>query len=292
MIGVMCGDFVGSRFERSGFKSTEFDLIHPDCRITDDTILSTAVMEVFVNFENPTQENFRESFLKWGLKYYEGGRGFSKRFIAWLDSGGSHPYYADTNGSAMRVASCSWIGKSIKDVERLAILTALPTHNHPYGIVGAVATAIATRMALEGWEDIYIKDHIKRLYNYDLDISTEEIRPNYSFKMKAKNSVPQALRCALESETWEKAVRLAVSLGGDSDTQAAIAGGFMEAKLWNQGKFIDKFKNPMFSTVDGHVLNIIPVEIKNVLENFYEIIKKREYRKSDLSTLTVMNNIN
>ena len=142
------------------------------------------------------------------------------------------PYYSYGNGSAMRVSPCAWVADSLEEAQDLAYKSAAVTHNHPEGIKGALATVDAIYLARIGASKDEIKDHVETRYGYDLDRTVDEIRPYYSFDVSSAGSVPESIICFLEADDYEDTIRTTVSLGGDADTQAAIAGGIASA-FWD-----------------------------------------------------------
>lgn len=222
VIGTIAGDIVGSRFEHRPHKSVEFELWHRDCLFTDDTVMTVATAEAL-----RTDGDFGAAYHRWGRRYP--GAWYGKMFTAWLRSDDPEPYDSWGNGSAMRVSPVAAVATSEAEVLELARQTALPTHGHPRGIVGAQSVALATWMAGQGATADDIRARVTALSGYDLTRTVAEIRPGYRFDVSCDGSVPEAIICALEASSWEEAVRLAVSLGGDADTQAAIAGGIAGA---------------------------------------------------------------
>lgn len=240
MIGAIAGDIVGSRFEHRAHKSTDFELFHPSCRFTDDTVMTIATADAF-----QTDGDFGAAYHRWGRRYPNAGYG--GRFREWLASNDPKPYNSWGNGSAMRVSPVASYAHSEREVLRLARETALPTHNHPRGIIGAQAVALATWLSGQDVEPEEIRRKVAELSGYDLTRTVDEIRPGYRFDVSCDRSVPEAIICGLEASSWEDAVRKAVSLGGDADTQAAIAGGMASFRfspineLWREIKpFIDE----------------------------------------------------
>lgn len=222
MLGAVCGDIVGSRFEFAPLKSTDFDLFHGDCRFTDDTVCTLAVAKALMD-----GTDLSDTLADWVLAYVDAGYGL--HFLEWALMPGRAPYNSWGNGSAMRVSPAAWLADGLGDTARLAARTAAVSHDHHHGVRGAKATAVAVRMGLEGWSKEEIRNLVSDRFGYDLSRRTDDIRPRYQFEVSCQKSVPEALICALEADSWEGAVRLAVSLGGDADTQAAIAGGVAEA---------------------------------------------------------------
>jgi ADP-ribosylglycohydrolase len=222
MLGAIAGDIIGSVYEGSPIKTTDFPLFSENSTFTDDTVLTIAVAECLLN-----QGSYTEYFQKWGRKYPDAGYGMT--FSEWIHSDIPQPYDSWGNGSAMRVSPIAYAFETIEEVLEEAERSATVTHSHPEGITGARATTAAIFLARTGKNKREIKDYISRNFAYDLDRSIKNIRPSYEFDVSCKGSVPEAIIAFMESENYEDAVRLAVSLGGDSDTQACIAGAIAEA---------------------------------------------------------------
>ena len=234
MLGAITGDAIGSRFEFRGIKSTDFDLFGPGCRYTDDSVMTVAVAEWLMDDPVHSLKVLEEKMVKYGE--LDPNAGYGGMFSSWLfypeslsKDGKRKPYNSFGNGSAMRVSAVGWMFDTIEETERIAEISASITHNHPEGIKGAQATATAIFMARNGATKDEIRRHITTRFHYDLDRTCDEIRPRYGFKVSCQESVPEAIIAFLDSNDYESTVRLAVSLGGDSDTQACIAGGIAEA---------------------------------------------------------------
>ncbi len=230
MLGAIIGDIIGSPYEFESDKSKDFELFVPDCRPTDDSILTIAVGCACAEADSSNEYEFKnilaERMREIGLQYPDAGYG--NRFYQWMILNENEPYEGYTNGSAMRVSPTAWAADTLEDALRLARWSAEITHNHPEGIRGAEAVAAAIFLARTGSGKAEIKNYIEENF-YDLDFSVEEIRPYYEHDMTCEGSVPQAIVCFLDSEDFEDAVRNAVSLGGDGDTIASIAGAIAEA---------------------------------------------------------------
>ena len=230
MIGAILGDVVGSIYEFDNIKTKDFELFDKECMFTDDSVMTIAVAEALMEFEKVTDdEAFKEVLIKAMHKY---GRlypdaSYGGRFLVWLLRKSTQPYNSFGNGSAMRVSPVGWYAKTLPEAEKLAELTALVTHNHPEGIKGAVVTAGAIFLGRMGKSKEEIRGYIEK--SYPIDFTLDEIRPTYKFNETCQETVPQALAAFLESESFEDAIRNAVSLGGDGDTQACIAGAIAEA---------------------------------------------------------------
>ncbi|TXJ35572.1 ADP-ribosylglycohydrolase family protein [Brachyspira aalborgi] len=239
MLGAIIGDIVGSIYEFDNIKTKDFNLFTKEMFFTDDTVMTVAIADAIMN--GGQHENFIQSMKKWGCNYIDKSYGHS--FRRWLKSENSEPYNSWGNGSAMRVSPCGWIAKlnipfeeGLKLTEDLAKKSAEVTHNHPEGIKGAQATASSiffmrhgkSKNAIEEYKN-KLKDYIQNKYKYDLNFTLNEIRPSYDFNESCQKTVPQAIVSFLESENFEDAIRNAISIGGDSDTLAAITGSIAEA---------------------------------------------------------------
>ena len=239
MLGAIIGDIVGSIYEFDNIKTKNFNLFTNEMFFTDDTVMTIAIADAIMN--GGQHENFIQSMKKWGCDYIDKSYGHS--FRRWLKLDIAEPYNSWGNGSAMRVSPCGWIAKlsepfekGLKLTEDLAKKSAEVTHNHPEGIKGAQATASSiffmrhgkSKNAIEEYKN-KLKDYIQNKYKYDLNFTLNEIRPSYAFNESCQKTVSQAIVSFLESENFEDAIRNAISIGGDSDTLAAITGSIAEA---------------------------------------------------------------
>ena len=222
MIGAIAGDIIGSVFEANPIKTTDFPLFSEGSRFTDDTVTTIAVAHAILY-----QADYAESLKTFGRMYPDAGYGGA--FRNWIFSGQSIPYNSWGNGSAMRVCPVGFAFSTREAVLAHAEKSAAVSHNHPEGIKGAQAVALAVFLARTGSTREEIRDTLSSRFGYDLDQTVAEIRPAYGFDVSCQGSVPQALVAFLDSTDYADAVRKAVSLGGDSDTQACIAGGIAEA---------------------------------------------------------------
>ena len=222
IIGAVIGDVIGSVFEWNNIKTTDFNLFNPKCDFTDDTVLTIAVADCILN-----KKDFAKAIWEYGRKYR--GRGYGGSFRNWLQEDNLRPYGSFGNGSAMRASAVGFAFNDIETVMEVAKQSAEVTHNHPEGIKGAQATATAIYQAKQGKSKQEIKDYIIQTFDYNLDFTLNEIRPTYKFDVTCQGSVPQAIVAFLESSDFESAIRLAISIGGDSDTIACITGGIASA---------------------------------------------------------------
>ena len=231
MLGAIIGDIVGSKFEFGPIKTTDFPLFSEGCRFTDDTVMTIAVAQALLDSEGKNDEEIKQTLIDsmkhYGHLYPHAGYGGS--FGAWLNSDDSKAYNSFGNGSAMRVSSVGWLYPTLEETLKIAKLTAAVTHNHPEGIKGAQATAAAIFLARNKTPKNEIKEYIEKTFGYNLNFTLDEIRPDYCFDVTCQGSVPEAIKCFLEANSFEETIRLAISLGGDADTQGAIAGSIAEA---------------------------------------------------------------
>jgi len=225
MLGAIIGDIVGSVYEWHNNKTKDFPLFRGDCFFTDDTVMTVAVAEAINN--GGKSNDFIDSMKAWGRLYPDAGYG--GRFGGWVFSDDREPYNSWGNGSAMRISPCAWAYNTLDEVEKAAENCAAVTHNHPEGIKGAQATAAAIFLARKGKSKDEIRTYISEKYGYDFCRTLDEIRPTYRFNESCQETVPEAIIAFLESNDFEDAIRNAISIGGDSDTLAAITGSIAEA---------------------------------------------------------------
>ncbi|MEE1155925.1 MAG: ADP-ribosylglycohydrolase family protein [Methanobrevibacter sp.] len=226
IIGAICGDIIGSSREFRPQKTKDFSLYDGYSTFTDDTVMTLAIASWLIK-DKSSKEVLISEIRKFGLKYPNAGYG--GMFMNWLNQDNPEPYGSWANGSAMRVSPVSWVADSLEESQKLAKMSAIVTHNHPEGINGALATNDAIYLARNSFTKEKIKKHIEDNYRYDLNRKLDDIRPDYKFDISCKGSVPESIICFLEAEDYEDTIRNAVSLGGDADTQAAIAGGIASA---------------------------------------------------------------
>ena len=222
MIGAIAGDIIGSVYEGHRIKTTDFPLFRERCRFTDDSVLTIAIARAIV-----AGTNYLDAVREVGRRYPNAGYGGA--FIHWLFSESTEPYNSWGNGSAMRVSPVGFAFDSAERVLDEAARTARITHNHPEGIRGAQAVALAVFLARTGHTKSRIRDMIRSKFDYDLNRTVDQIRPAYRFDVSCQGSVPESIIAFLDSTGFEDAVRKAVSLGGDSDTMACMAGAIAEA---------------------------------------------------------------
>ena len=231
MLGAIIGDVAGSRFEWKNRKSKNFELLSHEkgCRPTDDSIMTIAIAQAVLDCQNGYESlgrNAVKRMQEFGRCYPRAGYGGT--FYNWIFESIPLPYNSWGNGAAMRVSPCGFAATSLDEAKTLSKAATEVTHNHPEGLKGAEATSVAIYLARSGKSIDEISDYVKEHY-YRLDFKLSDIRDTYSFDVSCQGSVPQALEAFFESAGFEDAIRNAVSIGGDSDTIAAIAGGIAEA---------------------------------------------------------------
>lgn len=229
MLGAIIGDIVGSRFEWNNNRSKDFNFLTYECFPTDDSIMSLAIAQAIIISKtdySDLSKNTVKCMQSVGRNYPNCGYGCS--FYRWMFSDNPQPYNSFGNGAAMRVSAAGFAAENLEEVKKISKLVTEVTHNHPEGIKGAEATAVSIYMAKTGSNRLEIRDYIDKNY-YPMNFTLNEIRETYEFNETCQDTVPQALQAFFESTGFEDAIRNAISIGGDSDTLAAICGGIAEA---------------------------------------------------------------
>jgi ADP-ribosylglycohydrolase len=250
MIGAISGDIIGSVYEARPIKTKDFPLFHPDCRFTDDSVLTIAVAGAIL-----TDGDYRRWIREIGRRYPHAGYGGT--FIRWLHACDPEPYNSWGNGAAMRVSPVGWAFDTLDEVLREAARTAEITHNHPEGLKGAQAAALSVFLARTTRNKSLIKSEVTARFGYDLDRSVESIRPSYGFDISCQGTVPEAVIAFIDADDYEDAVRNAVSLGGDSDTLACITGAIAEA-----------YYGPVAPHILAKVESILTPDLRSITEQF------------------------
>lgn len=237
-LGALVGDTVGSVYEFNNIKTTQFPLFSHYSSFTDDSVMTMAIADWLANTDR-SEEKQIETMVKWGKEFPHAGYGGG--FGTWIFNpkglydfkgnvpGKRAPYYSWGNGSAMRCSACGWVANTVEEAIALGEQSAIVSHNHPEGLRGAEATAAAIFLARDGADKEEIRSFIERIFFYDLHTDCDEIRPRYGWEASCQGTVPPAIVAFLDSWDFESAIRLAVSLGGDSDTLACITGGIAQA---------------------------------------------------------------
>ncbi|MBI1669842.1 ADP-ribosylglycohydrolase family protein [Capnocytophaga periodontitidis] len=248
ILGAIAGDVIGSVYEFNNTRTTDFPLFKRETTFTDDTVMTIAIADAILH-----NKDFAQTILDYGKRYPN--RGYGTSFFKWLaHDTPAPPYNSWGNGSAMRVSAVGFAYNDLDKVLKKAEKTAVVTHNHPEGIKGAQATAAAIFLARTGKNKAEIKAYIEQKFGYDLDFTLDEIRPTFPFDENCQGTVPQSIVAFLESTDYDSAIRLAISLGGDSDTIACITGGIAIAFYKEMSQVIvDKIRReylpPAFVTI-------------------------------------------
>ena len=261
MLGAIIGDTVGSVYEFNNIKTIHFPLFSKESNYTDDSIMTMAVASWLLNDSQHTMAKLEEAFLDFAKRYPCPMGGYGGGFRRWLfdpetfEDGKRHPYHSYGNGSAMRCSASGWMFDTLEETERVAGLSAAITHNHPEGIKGAQSTAAAIFMARNGSSKEEIRTYISERFGYNLKRTCDEIRAVYNWDASCQGTVPEAIVAFLDSTDFESAIRLAVSLGGDSDTLACITGSIAEA-----------FYGQIPDDIALKIWSLIPVDFKTILQ--------------------------
>lgn len=266
MLGAIIGDMVGSIYEFNPFKSTDFPFLQEGCYCTDDSIMTVAVAQALMDSYKTSDEKIKDTLVR-SMRYFGNlfpFSGYGGTFGAWLTFVNPEAYDSYGNGSAMRVSPAGWLFNDWEETLRVAKLTSEVTHNHSEGIKGAQAVAATIYMARKHMPKNEIKVYLEDQFGYDLSRTIDEIRPSYYFDVTCQGSVPESIICFLEGNSFEEVVRLAISLGGDADTQGAIAGSIAEAYYGIPDEIV------------AEAMNYIPEPIQAVIDRFYKFIKKIE----------------
>ncbi len=254
MLGAIAGDIIGSVYEFNPVKQKEFPLFSDHSEFTDDTVMTIATAEALLH-----HRPYTESFRSWGRRYP--GRGYGTHFQAWLNSDSLGPYNSFGNGSAMRVSPVAYSCNALPQLLLEAKKNAEGTHNHPEGIKGAQATAVAIFWARQNpaQDKEALRSYLETTFDYHLQRTCDSIREGYHFQVSCQQSVPESIIAFLDSTDFEDAIRNAVSLGGDADTMAAISGSIAEPYYGGVPQHIQK-----------EVMARLPQEMITIVNNFYE----------------------
>ena len=246
MLGAVIGDIVGAPYEFSPhqIKTKDFPLFGSYSKFTDDSVCTAAVADILMHDKPPAQ-----TMQRWCRRHPK--KGYGGNFGKWIYSSNPAPYNSWGNGAGMRVSPAAFLNKdSLSNALAASDKVTRITHNHSEGMKGARATTHAIWLAFNDTDPQEIRSQIASTYRYDLSKSVDEIRPDYFFNESCQETVPQAITCALESTSFEDAIRNAVSLGGDSDTLAAIAGPIAEALHGIPREIAAKAKRRLVDTLD------------------------------------------
>ena len=271
MYGAILGDIIGSRFELDrGKRTKKFKLFTEQNYFTDDTVMTIAVGEALLNLDpaanlKETIEAITASMKKWGNKYPYAGYG--ERFKRWLMEDDPKPYNSYGNGSAMRVSAAGWLYSSLEMTRAMARITAEVTHTHYEGIKGADCTATVIYLSRTGSSKKEIQEFVNNEFKYDVSETLEEMREDYEHDESCQDTLPKALRSFYDGNSYEDVIRNAISLGGDTDTIAAIAGSMAEAY----------YGIPEHLIAEGKLY--LSKDIQDVLDGFNKVLEAPTYSK-------------
>jgi ADP-ribosylglycohydrolase len=258
LLGAIVGDACGAHYEFGNNRTKDYNsikLIKKDNRFTDDTVCTIGVADAILKYKNPTVEQFAKCIQEWCKKYPN--RGYGGRFRNWIDN--TEPYESWGNGSAMRVSACGLASTSVKECIELAKNSAKCSHNSAEGVSGAVVTALAVYHARHNKNECkeYLKNIMEVFYPAYSELTLDELRPKYSFDSSCVGTVPVAMMCFLESSCYENCIKLAISMGGDADTLAAISGSVAYAYYEDMQKILME-----------DIINILPKEMMDIIKQF------------------------
>ena len=262
MLGAIVGDIIGSAYEFKNTKRKEFHLFTPKSKFTDDTVMTLAVARWLCDDKEHCKETLVQRMQELGRRYPTAG--YAGSFMRWLYNPEPQPYNSYGNGSAMRVSPVAFYAHSLQEALGLAKISAEVTHNHSEGIKGAQAIASSIYLARHGATKREIKSYVEENFHYDLSQQLNDIRPTYSYDMSCQHTVPQALLAFLEGANFEDVIRSAVSIGGDSDTIAAMAGGIAQAFYVIPKK------------LSSYCYALLTPELRGVLNDFEDLLGCRE----------------
>ena len=267
MIGALVGDIVGSRFEWNNIKQKEFELFTENSQATDDSMMTIAIAAAILE-AGDDMDILSQCAIKWMRKIgrSEPAKGYGGGFRRWLLSSDPKPYNSWGNGAPMRVSPCAYVSDVLEEVLETSDRVTEVTHNHPEGMKGARATTEAIFLARMGKSKEEIRKAMEVYYN--LDFTLDEIRDTYSFDESSQGTVPQAIEAFLESTDFEDAIRNAISIGGDSDTLAAITGSIAEAFYGVGGEF----RKEVYKRFDEELIKVIE-EFETKYERYKTEIK-------------------
>ena len=242
IMGAIIGDIVGSRFEFNPIKSKDFEFFNNGDKFTDDTVMTVAIAQSLLEYKAKSGDLSGlaiKNMKAYGKRYPHAGYG--GKFRKWLAQPLAEPYGSFGNGSAMRISALAYAAQDLEELHELVDKVTVVTHNHPEGIKGARAVADCIWLAFNGKTKQEIKQYVEDNY-YKLDFDYDELVANYSFDVTCQGSVPQSIYAFLISDSFEDTIRTAVSMGGDADTMAAIAGAIAGAYYGVPEVLVDEAK--------------------------------------------------
>ena len=265
MLGAIVGDIIGSVYEFHNTKSMDFELFTPWSKFTDDSVMTLAVAKWLVEDEAHTIHYLIYCMQELGNKYPNAGYG--GRFGMWLEEDNPQPYNSWGNGAGMRVSPVGLYAKTLDEALALAAITASVSHNHPEGVKGAQAIAASVFLCKEGKSKQEIKEYVEKTFHYNLDRTIAEIRPIYDYDVSCQGSAPEAIIAFLEGNSLEEVIRMAISIGGDSDTIGAMAGGIAACKYPIPDEIIERCNT------------ILTDDLREINDQFIGFISERNHEE-------------
>lgn len=262
MFGAVAGDIIGSVYEFWNTKSTDFELFNKNSRFTDDSVMTLAVAKWLTEDEAHTIHYLIYCMQEMG--HLHPNAGYGGHFHGWLWEEGPQPYNSWGNGAGMRVSPVGLYAKTLDEALALAAVTASVSHNHPEGVKGAQAIATSVFLAKQGKTKAEIKTYVENTFGYNLDRTIAEIRPGYSFDVSCQGSAPEAIIAFLEGNSFENVIRLAISLGGDSDTIGAMAGAIAACMY------------PIPDEISERCNSLLTDNLREIKDKFFEVVSKRD----------------
>lgn len=270
MLGAIIGDIAGSIYEFNATKRKDVPILTEESYFTDDTVCTCAVAEAILD-----NKPFGPVLADWVQDNLDNRRGYGPHFLQWALKPDRVPYNSWGNGAAMRVSPAAWLADDLAHCWRIAGDSAAVSHDHAEGMRGARATAVAVRLMLEGGSKDQLRDVVTAKFGYDLDRRLDDIRPTYDFRVSCQHSAPESLICFLEADSYEDAIRNAISLGGDADTMAAIAGSVAEAHFGIPDRLrrqADRF---------------LTKQVKGTLDRFTKAVEAKSFSPSDPTDIPI-----
>lgn len=258
ILGALVGDIIGSTYEWYNTKRTDFELFEEGSRFTDDSVMTLAVAKWLVEDENHSADQLIKCMQELGRRHPDAGYG--GRFIEWLYEDDSQPYNSWGNGAGMRVSPVGLYAQTLDEALALAALTACVSHDHPEGVKGAQAIAASVFLCKQGKSKQEIKEYVEQTFGYNLHRTITEIRPNYYFDVSCQGSVPEAIIAFLEGNSFEEVIRLAISIGGDSDTIGAMAGAIAACRY------------PIPENIAERCDSLLTDDLRDIKDRFCELI--------------------
>ena len=261
MLGALVGDIIGSTYETYNTKRMDFDLFEKKSSFTDDSVMTLAVAKWLMEDESHTIHYLIYCMQELGYQYPFAGYG--ARFVQWLSDENPQPYNSWGNGAGMRVSPVGLYARTLDEALALSALTASVSHNHPEGVKGAQAIATSVFLCKHGKSKQEIREYVEKTFDYNLHRTIAEIRPRYGFDISCQGSVPEAIIAFLEGNSFEEVIRLAISLGGDSDTIGAMAGAIAACCYEIPQSIIER------------CIAILTNDLKEIQTNFWKLIETR-----------------